>query len=420
MRYVNCSGPGTPLPFAGRDRFAAMPEDSLKIVFVHNTYQQPGGEDVVFEQERKMLEAAGHEVIPYCRSNWDVDTYRGLRLVNLAARTVWASDSRREFLRLLRQEKPDLVHVHNTFVMISPSIYSACFEEKVPVVQTLHNYRLLCPAATFFRDGKVCEECLQGSLWQGVRHACYRDSYSASAVVALMLEAHRLRDTWKREITFYIALSEFARNKFVEGGLPREKIFVKPNFVSPDPGARRGHGEYALLVGRLSPKKRVQTVLEAWKRLSLSIPLFIVGGGPDLEALKALAARENLQNVHFRGHLPREQTLAALNQARFLVFASEWYENFPVTLVESFACSTPVICSRMGVMPEIVADGRTGVHFTPGDAEDLARKVEWAWTHPEEMSAMGRAARLEYETKYTAESNYPKLLEIYQRALQRA
>ena len=138
MRYVNGSGPGIPLPVAGRDRFEAMSEDSLKIVLVHNTYQQPGGEDVVFEQERKMLEAAGHAVIPYCRSNWDVDTYRGLRLVNLAARTVWASDSRREFWRLLRQEKPDLVHVHNTFVMISPSIYSVCFEENVPVVQTLH------------------------------------------------------------------------------------------------------------------------------------------------------------------------------------------------------------------------------------------------------------------------------------------
>jgi len=212
-------------------------------------------------------------------------------------------------------------------------------------------------------------------------------------------------------------LSEFARNKFVEGGLPRDKIFVKPNFVSPDPGARTGRGDYALLVGRLSPRKRVQTVLEAWKRLSLSIPIFIIGGGPDLEALKAKAARDHLANVHFRGHLPREQTLAAINQARFLVFASEWYENFPVTLVESFACSTPVICSRMGVMPEIVTDGRTGLHFTPGDPDDLVRKVEWAWTHPEEISAMGKEARHEYETKYTAEKNYPLLLKIYERAL---
>jgi glycosyltransferase involved in cell wall biosynthesis len=366
-----------------------------------------------------MLEHAGHQVTTYCRSNWEVDSYRGIRLVGLAKKTVWASDTRREFLRLLRQEKPDVVHVHNTFVMISPSIYSACSEAKVPVVQTLHNYRLLCPAATFFRDGKVCEECVQGSLWRGVRHACYRQSYSASAVVALMLASHRLRDTWKREISCFVALSEFARNKFIEGGLPQEKIFVKPNFVSPDPRARTSNGDYALFVGRLSPKKRVNTVLDAWKRLTLSIPILIIGGGAeDREQLEAQAAGDGLANVHFKGQLPREQTLAAINNARFLVFASEWYENFPVTLVESFACSTPVICSRMGVMPEIVSDRTTGLHFTPGDPDDLARKVEWAWGHPAEMRAMGRDARKEYESKYTAEKNYPLLIDIYNRALQ--
>jgi glycosyltransferase involved in cell wall biosynthesis len=395
-----------------------MLEDSLKIVLVHNTYQQPGGEDVVFEQECKMLEHAGHQVIPYCRSNWEADSYRGIRLVSLAKRTIWASDTRQEFLHLLRQEKPDVVHVHNTFVMISPSIYSACSEARVPVVQTLHNYRLLCPAATFFRDGKVCEECVEGSLWQGVRHACYRQSYSASAVVALMLASHRLRDTWRREIACFVALSEFARNKFVEGGLPREKIFVKPNFVSPDPSARTGDGDYALFVGRLSPRKRVHTVLDAWKRLTLDIPIVIIGGGPDREQLQAQAARDGLANVHFKGQLPREQTLEAINNARFLVFASEWYENFPVTLVESFACSTPVICSRMGVMQEIVADRRTGLHFTPADPDDLARKVEWAWTHTDETRAMGKEARKEYEAKYTAEKNYPVLIEIYKRAIQ--
>jgi glycosyltransferase involved in cell wall biosynthesis len=365
-----------------------------------------------------MLERAGHEVIAYRRSNWDAEAYRGVRLLALAKRTVWAADTRRNFSRLLQREKPDVVHVHNTFVMISPSIYSACSEAGVPVVQTLHNYRLLCPAGTFFRDGKVCEECLGGSLWRSVEHACYRQSYPASAVVALMLAAHRLRDTWQREIACFVALSEFARNKFVEGGLPGEKIFVKPNFVSPDPGARTGPGDYALFVGRLSPKKRVDTVLAAWKQLPPSIPLHIIGDGPDREQLQAEAAHQGLSNVQFKGQLPREQTLAAINQARFLVFASEWYENFPVTIAESFACSTPVICSRLGAMQEIVSDGRTGIHFTPADAQDLAGKVEWAWTHSAEMRAMGTQARAEYESKYTAEKNYPLLLAIYNRARQ--
>ncbi len=365
-----------------------------------------------------MLESAGHQVVAYQRSNWDAEAYHWVRLLGLAKRTVWASDSRRDFADLLRREKPDLVHVHNTFVMISPSIYSACYQAEVPVVQTLHNYRLLCLAANFFRDGKICEQCLGGSLRPGITHACYRQSYSASAVVAAMLTSHRLRHTWEREVACFIALSEFARNKFVEGGLPREKIFVKPNFVSPDPGARTTPGDYALFVGRLSPRKRVETVLAAWKRLPRSIPLHIVGDSPAREQLQAEALREGLTNVEFKGQLPREQTLAAINRARFLVFASEWYENFPVTIAEAFACSTPVICSRLGAMQEIVSDGRTGLHFIPADSEDLAAKAEWAWTHPEPMLAMGAQARSEYESKYTAEKNYPLLMEIYNRARQ--
>jgi glycosyltransferase involved in cell wall biosynthesis len=388
----------------------------VKIILVHNAYQQPGGEDVVFEQECGMLQRAGHEVIAYRRSNWDAEAYNRIRLLGLAKRTVWASDSRRDFSELLRREKPDLVHVHNTFVMISPSIYSACHEAKVPVVQTLHNYRLLCLAANFFRDGKVCEQCLGASLWPGVEHACYRRSYPASAVVAVMLTSHRLRHTWDREVAGFIALSEFARNKFIEGGLPREKLFVKPNFVSPDPGARTSPGDYALFVGRLSPRKRVDTVLAAWNRLPRSIPLHIVGDGSAREQLQAEALRAGLTNVEFKGQLPREQTLAAINRARFLVFASEWYENFPVTIAESFACSAPVICSRLGAMQEIVSDGRTGLHFAPADAEDLAAKVEWAWIHPQQMREMGVQARAEYESKYTAEKNYPLLMEIYNRA----
>jgi glycosyltransferase involved in cell wall biosynthesis len=388
----------------------------VKIILVHNAYQQPGGEDVVFDQECGMLERAGHKVIPYTRTNWDAEGYHSLRLIGLAKRTVWASDSRRDFLDLVQREKPDLVHVHNTFVMISPSIYSACSQVGVPVVQTLHNYRLLCLAANFFREGKVCEECLGGSLWPGVKHGCYRHSRSASAVVAVMLTSHRMRHTWQREVSCFIALSEFARNKFIEGGLHPEKIFVKPNFVYPDPGARTEIGDYALFVGRLSPRKRIDTLLAAWKKLSQPIPLHIIGDSSEREILQNEAARQGLNHVQFKGQLPRPQTMAAINHARFLVFASEWYENFPVTIAESFACSTPVICSRLGAMEEIVTDGRTGLYFNSGDANDLAAKVEWAWQHPEQMRVMGLQARSEYELKYTAEKNYPQLMAIYDRA----
>jgi glycosyltransferase involved in cell wall biosynthesis len=391
----------------------------VKLLLVHNTYQQPGGEDVVFQQEARMLQQAGHQVILYQRSNWDVQSYRGLHKIALAKRAVWASDTREEFLRLLQEEKPDVVHVHNTFMMISPSIYSACRELSVPVVQTLHNYRLLCPAATLFRNGKVCEECVGGSFLPSVRYGCYHDSRSTTAVVALMLTSHQLRGTWKREITSYIALTEFSRSKLIEGGLPADKIFVKPNFVDPDPRTRTGDGDYALFVGRLSPEKRVSTVLAAWKLLPNSIPIKVIGGGPDRPQLEAQAAKDGLSNIQFLGQVPRDQTLAAINNARFLVFSSEWYENFPVTIAESFACSTPVIASHMGAMKEIVTHNRTGLFFVPGDPQDLAEKVQWAWNHREEMRVMGAEARSEYLSKYTAEKNYPMLMEIYRRAMDR-
>ena len=389
----------------------------MKILLVHNTYQQPGGEDVVFSQERELLERAGHQVLTYCRSNWEIAGYSALKRLALVGRMVWAQDSRREIAGLIHREKPDLVHVHNTFLMVSPSIYSACKEAHVPVVQTLHNYRLLCPAATFFRDGRVCEECLEHSLRRGVLHGCYRDSRAETSAVALMLAVHRWLGTWSEMVDSFIALSGFSRQKFIEGGIPTEKIAVKPNFVYADPGCRARSGEYALFIGRVSPEKGIRTLLAAWQRLQVRIPLRIIGGGPEREFLEEHATQMELSDVRFLGQLPRDEVIAALKGARFLLFTSEWYENFPMTIVEAFACGVPVVCSRLGAMEEIVADGRTGLHFTPGNADDLAAKVEWASAHPEEMAAMGRAARAEYEAKYTAQRNYPMLMEVYQKAL---
>ena len=391
----------------------------MKILLVHNSYRQPGGEDIVFDQEAQLLKLANHQVLLYQRSNWEADGYQGLRQFQLAARIVWATDTRREFARLLEREKPDIVHAHNTFFMISPSIFSVCRELHVPVVHTLHNYRLYCPASTFFRDGHTCEECVERTLWQGIAHGCYRDSRPATAAVAVMLAVHRHRQTWTRDVKSYIALSEFARNRFLSAGLPAEKVFVKPNFVYPDPGVRtNGDGDYVLFVGRLS-KERVNTLLAAWHHLSkIRIPLVIIGGSPQLEEVEKETFRSGLTQVSFRGHLPHGETLAAMHGARFVVFSSEWYENFPMTIVESFACGVPVICSRIGAMEEIVQDNRTGLHFSPGDDKDLAEKVDWAWNHPERMRVMGKEARHEYETKYTAEKNYPLLMEIYQHSFE--
>jgi glycosyltransferase involved in cell wall biosynthesis len=211
----------------------------------------------------------------------------------------------------------------------------------------------------------------------------------------------------------YISLTEFARKKMIEGGLPAEKIRVKPNFVLPDPGRRTNSGDYALFVGRLEELKGVPTMLSAWEQLPKSIPLVIAGDGAYRVGMEAEITKRQLSHVNYKGRLSREKTLEAMKNARFLIFPSEWYEGFPVTIAESFACGVPVICSRMGSMQEIVDDHRCGLHFTPGDASDLAAKVQWAWSHPEDVDMMGHQARVDFETRYSAARNYEMLSEIY-------
>jgi len=389
----------------------------VKILVVHNPYQQLGGEDIVFQQECRLLRRNGHQVVTYCRSNDEIKSMGPLQKIALAPKTIWARDSREQLAKLLAAEKPDLVHVHNTFIMISPAAFSACYEAGIPVVHTLHNYRLMCPAGTFYRQGRVCEDCSTGGLWQGIRHACYHDSSAMTAVVASMIAVHRRLDTWTHPLHYYIALSEFARNKFVESGMPKERIFVKPNFVDPDPGPCDEKENYVAFVGRLSPEKRVSTLLNAWELCQSRFPLRIIGGGPQLGELKEVAREKKLDGVEFMGQMPRNQAVSTIRKARFLIFSSEWYENFPVTIVEAFASATPVVCSRLGAMQEIVSDGRTGLHFEPGNAQDLAQKMDWAWGHASEMTAMGQAARTEYEARYACDRNYLQLIDIYNRVL---
>ena len=389
----------------------------MKILLVHNSYQQPGGEDVVFDQERQLLERAGHQVLTYCRSNWEIAGYSASKRLALAGRVVWARDTRQEIAALLRSQKPDLVHVHNTFLIVSPSVYAACKEAHIPVVQTLHNYRLLCPAADFYRDGHPCEECAEHTLWRGAFHGCYRESRAGTTSVALMLKVHRLLRTWTRMVDSYVAPTEFARRRFVAGGLPSERIMIKPSFVHPDPRGRTDGGQHALFVGRLSPEKGPETLVTAWRLLGSRVPLMIVGDGPLSTPLAADAVHHGLGNISFRGRLTHAETFRAIKEASFLIIPSGCYETFSISTVEAFACGVPVICSRLGAMQEIVEDGRTGLHFTPGDPDDLAAKVEWAWNHPSQMAEMGRAARAEYEAKYTAEKNYACLMDIYQRAI---
>lgn len=390
----------------------------MKLMLVHNYYQQSGGEDQVFRNEANLLRSAGHEVFEYIRRNDEIRSYGARDKLTLSVRTVWAWDSARDLRKIIKRHKPQAVHFHNTFPLISPAAYYACDDAGVPVVQTLHNYRFGCPAATFLREGRPCEECVRHNLTRSVWHACYRDSRLATAVLATMLGFHRLRRTWTTQVQAFICLSEFQRRKLVAAGLPAERAFVKPNFISPDPGMRHeAQLGAAVFVGRLSREKGLLTLVRSWEMLSCDKELRIIGDGDLRRDLDLRKDERRLAHVRLEGHLHISEVFAAIKSARFLVLPSECYEGLPMTIIQSFACGVPVIASRLGTMAEIVESGRTGLHFTAGDPQDLAAKVEWAWAHPREMQEMGRNARSEYETKYTAERNYEQLLKIYDRVL---
>jgi len=355
---------------------------------------------------------AGHEIITYFRSNSEL--LPGLTGRAAAARRLlWSRDVKREISQLLLREKPDVAHVHNTFLMISPSVFLACRKANVPVVHTLHNYRLLCPGGNLLRDGKVCRECITGSLLSSVAHGCYRGSRSMTAAVATGVAFHRTRGTWTREVDRFLAPSEFVRKVYVSAGLPSHLIAVKPHFVY-DPGPNEKVGEYAIYVGRLSPEKGVRTLINAWRRASLRIPLVVVGDGPLRPELEAEAPA----CVTFLGALPSEQTIAVMKRARFLIFPSECFETFGIAIAEAFACSVPAVCSRLGAMEEMVEDGQTGLQFAPGDTADLAAKVSWAWANSREMARMGAEARRTYEARYSPARNRYLLESVYYRAIE--
>lgn len=397
---------------------AAASPTKLRVLLVHNFYQEPGGEDEVFARERELLERAGHPVCVYIRRNQEISAYALAQRLSLPLRTVWAWDSARAIHDLIRREKPNIAHFHNTFPLISPAAYRACREGGVPVVQSLHNPRLMCPAATFHRNGRECQQCLGKKLaWPGVVHACYRGSCAETAAVAAMLAFHRQRGTWRQLVDRYIVSTQFYRRMFIRAGLPPEKLDIKPHFVASDPGLSRKSRDYALFVGRLATEKGVNTLLKAWANLArlTAIPLKVRGEGPLLGAVQAFAKDHA---VEILPRLSRSELVELFHGARFLVWPSEGlYETFGLVGAEAFACGVPVIASGTGAMAEMVRDHQTGLHFLPGNAGDLAEKADWAWQNPQEMEQMGLAARAEYEAKYRPEANYRKLINIYCTAL---
>lgn len=390
----------------------------MRILVVHNRYQQPGGEDQVVRAESALLLRKGHAVEVWEENN---DAIRGLIPSALMAfKSIYSFEHARAMQQHLRHFKPDLVHIHNFFPRFSPSIHVTCRRLGVPVVQTLHNFRLLCPGATFrSTKGVCCETCAHHLLpWHAVVRKCYRQNYFASLAVANALASHRALGTWNRCVDQFIALSEFARSKFIAAGIAPGRIAVKPNFVHPDPGPGRGDGDFALFVGRLAPEKGIDSLLGAWKVLQRKPPVKIIGQGPLASHVAAAAA--TIPGIEWLGACDRAVVREAMAAAKILILPSTWYEGFPLVIAEAFAAGLPIIASRLGTMAEAIAHDQTGLLFTAGSATELAAAVDWVFAQPDKIAAMRQNARAEFERKYTADANYACLMAIYERALDRS
>lgn len=391
----------------------------MKILLLHNRYKFVGGEEMVVNAEKSLLENQGHKVYLWEISNDEIVGLLGKGKAAIGC--IYSFSAKRQIRKIIDDFTPDLVHVHNFFPLLSPSLYDACYDAKVPVVQTLHNYRIGCANAMLFREGKNCEDCLGNKIqWQGIVHGCYRNSRSQSIAVAAMVAFHWWRGTWENRVNAYIVLTAFQKEKMIMAGLPPDKIYIKPNYVAKpkatlDEKKEQMDKEYALFVGRLSLEKGITTLLNAYFQNDLKIPLKIVGDGSLFSELQTKVRKVGLDNtIQFLGYQSKSEVLQLMQKARFLVFPSLWYEGLPRTIIEALACSLPVLTSYIGTMAEIIEDGVTGLHFEVGNPQDLTEKMQWAWNHPEQMLLMGKQAYDIYQSYYTPENNYQQLIEIYQ------
>lgn len=386
----------------------------MTIVTAHNRYQTPGGEDQAFAAEAALLEERDHRVIRFTEDNRRIPRMGRLRL---AAAALWNRAAARRLRRLLEQERPAVVHFHNTFPLLSASALRAAKRAGVAVVQTLHNFRLFCPNGLLLRSGSPCRDCLGHAFpWPGLRHACYRASRAATALAAGAVLARRLSGTWHDGVDAYIALSQFARRIFVSAGVPEGKLRVKPNFVHPDPGPGDGRGGYVLYLGRLSQEKGIRVLLEAWRMLRPAGRLRIVGDGPLGTSLREQYREPGLE---WAGRLPHDEALEALRRAAWLAVPSICYEGSPLAVLEALAVGTPVIASDLGGLPELVEPERTGWLAPAGDAQAWAAVLDRALSKTAQAAAMRGEARRCYQTRYTAEVNYQALLAIYRQAVGR-
>ena len=391
----------------------------MRILQVHNRYQGGrSGEDRVIDNESRLLRTNGHEVHQFTAHNDEIR--KGMDKFRAAIRMPYSKHGARRVAQAISTYHPDIVHVHNFYYVLTPAIFDACRKARIPSVQTLHNFRGICANARFMREGRVCEECVHGSPYLGVLHRCYEGSALKTLPIARTIAYHRKRNTWQTKVDRFIALTEFGKRKYVESGYSEKRMSVKSNFsYPPEPewqaaadqklagSARSG----ALFVGHLLPWKGIAVLMEAWR--NIPTPLRVAGSGPLLN----LVIEAEKHGVKHLGLLDAEAIYREMRRASFLVFSSIWYECFPITFIEAFAAGLPVVAAKLGAAEDIITHGETGLHFAPGDPQALTETVAWAAAHPEDMARMGENAQRQYETLYTPEANYTRLMEIYKQTI---
>lgn len=392
--------------------------EAERVLLVHNRYRERGGEDAVYEAEGRLLESRGHAVWRHERDNRDVPASGG---AGAALRALWSREDRRAVGDVVRRNRIQVVHVHNTLPLVSPAVYGAAREAGAAVVQTLHNFRLTCVNGLLLRDGAPCEACVGSAVaWRGVVHRCYRGSRGASAAVAATVAAHRALGTWRRQVDAYVALSRFARDRFVAGGLPAERITVRGGFVEgPFPDPLPAPERHFLYVGRLSEEKGVRLLLDAWRMLDAAeghgAPMLrIVGDGPLRGEVEAAAAGNPA--VRWSGSLPRARVLDEMGRAWALVFPSVCYEHFPGVLAEARALGLPVVASRVGSVAEVVEASGAGVLVPPGDAGALAAAAGALAADAPRRAALSARALESHRTSLTPDHAYRTLLAVYRQA----
>lgn len=386
----------------------------MKIILCHNYFRERGGEDQVFEDELELLTSNGHQVTTFIKHNDDL--VGAVQTLKVALGTPWNRGAAGELRDLVRETGAEVVHFHNWLPQISPAAFYGARKAGAAVVLTLHNYRWICPKGILFRDGALCEDCVGKTIpLPAVRHGCYHESKAGSAAVTAALGLHNVMNTTERAVDAYIALGDFARDKLTASALPADRVYIKPNFLTTDPGQGTGDGGFAMYLGRLSPEKKIDTLLDAWSKLGGKVPLKIFGGGPLVDMVEKAAAQD--PSIEYMGFAPNDEVIRQLGQARALVFTSGTYEGQPKTIIEAYAKGTPVIASRFGSMQDLVEHDVTGWHFAPGDSDDLARVVRDVFATDRDLDSMRDGIRQRYLDSYTPEANHDMLIEVYQKAI---